>query len=127
MYGGRLKVFTDHENYAIFENDIKLTYLPGKNNILADAYLCLPSMQAPLQGKNEYKRKLIYFRNIEVPIINDDVFFMQDAIKPPQLLPTLCRNKDTNLLELSMNLPTLQEMSCPVTPHNIQPHQARDP
>ena len=72
------------ENYGI-----KLTYVPGKNNILADASLCMPRMLAPTQGKNAEKGKIINFRTIEVPIDNDDVFIHKDTIKLPQLFPTL--------------------------------------
>ena len=63
----RWKLFL--ENY-----NIKLTYVPGKTNVLADAFLRLPRMQAPAQGKNEYKGKIINFKNIKVPIDNEDVF-----------------------------------------------------
>ena len=76
-------------------------------------------MTAPAYAKNELKGKLIDFKTIEVPIDNDDVFMHEYAVELPQLFTMLCCNKDTDLLELSMNLPLLQETSCPVTTRNI--------
>ena len=44
----------------------------------------------------------------------------------PALLPTVCDNKDVDIIELFMNLPALSEMTCPLTVVNIQQHQAGD-
>ena len=109
------------ENY-----NIKLTYMPGKNDVLTDIVLRLPRTSGPVQGKNKKKGKLVNLQPIQVPIDKDDVFMHADAILLPQLLPTQCQNKDTDILELFMNLLLLQEISCSVTTQSMQTHQARD-
>ena len=142
LYGGRLNVFTDHKNltfhtlspprvmrWKLFleDYDINLTYVPGKVNVLADAFSRLPRMNGPSPGKNELKGKLIDWNKIVVPKDEQDVFFSYDKEdKDPPILPTICRNDDIEMIELFMNLPTLQEMVCPTTVNNIQQHQAAD-
>ena len=69
------------------------------------------------------------FRTIEVPPQHDeDVFFNSNNNNNefPELLPTVCQNEDTEVLECFLNLPALHEMPNPVTVVNIQNHQAAD-
>ena len=144
LYGGVINVYTDHKNFTFHtlsaprvmrwkfflqQYDINLTFVPGKNNVLADCFSRLPIMNGPLPGKNEEKRKLMDFRKLIVPKDEDDVFMCNavDSIEEiPTLLPTICSNEDTDIIELFMNLPELSEMACPITVSNVQQHQAAD-
>ena len=109
--------------FFLEQYDINLTYVPGKTNVLADCFSRLPRMDGPSQGKSENKGNLINFKTIEVPKDEEDIF-MTESI--PTLLPSICSNNDTDVIELFMNLPQLAEMPCPTTVDNIQFHQARD-
>ena len=102
------------------EYNIKLTHIEGKSNILADTFSWLPRMERPTVGKKEASGTAgqeFNFRTIEVPPQDDkDVFFFfNNNNECPELLPTVCRNEDTEVLECFLNLLALQEMPNPVT------------
>ena len=69
-------------------------------------------MNRPLQGKNEGKRMLIDFKTFVVPKDEDDVFMSSTGEEIPVLLSLICSNKDVDIIELSMNLLTLLEITC---------------
>ena len=62
------------------------------------------------------------FRTIEVPHDDEAFFFNDNDNEFPELLPTVSRNEDTEVLECFLNLSALQEMPNPVTVVNIYNH-----
>lgn len=105
--------------------DICVTYVPGKMNVLANCFLRLPQMDGPLLGKNELKGTKIDFQTLGVPKDMEDVFIMFTK-EVPKLLPSICSNKDVDIIDLFANLPAFSEMTCPLMVPNIQQHQAGD-
>ena len=83
-------------------------------------------MDGPSPGENEGKGMRFDFRQLVVPKDEEDVFMSTVVEEVPTLLPTVCDNKDVDIIELFMNLPALLEMACPLTVANIQQHQAGD-
>jgi len=107
------------------EYGINLTHVPGKHNVLADTFSRLPRMEKPTVGKKDASGigKESDFTTIEVPCDDEDVFFGKFS----ELLPTVCRNEDTEVMDCFLILQTLtplQEMLNPVTVINLQNHQA---
>ena len=84
-------------------------------------------MSAPSLGKNEEKGKIINFKELDIPINEEEVFIHKNAIDIPHLIPNVCRNEGVDMVELCMKSPALQDMSCPVRVQNIQTHQANGP
>lgn len=107
-------------------DDINLTYVLGKNKVLADKFWILPHIGA--LGKNKENGKMITFKTLEVPIGEEDLFMHeQHGTESLQLLPTLCRNVNVDMVKLFIKLPALQEMIFPFTVQNIQMYKANDP
>ena len=140
LFGGRLTIYTDHKNLTfktlsaqrvlrwrlyLEDFDVTFKYIEGKKNVLADCFSWLPIMAKPTVGKKEQQGlgKLIDFVNIKIPKDEDDVFFNE----LPVLLPSICGNDDTDIIECFLNLPALQEMQCPITTTMIRNHQLNDP
>ena len=108
------------------EYSINLTHIEEKPNALADTFFRLPRIKNPTVGKKEASGagKEFDFRTIKVPHDEEDVFFKNNDNDFSELLPTVCWNKDTEVLDCFLNLSTLQEIQNPVTVLNIQNHQA---
>ena len=138
LYGGVINVYTDHENltfhtlsaprvmrWKLFleQYDMNLTYVSGQTNILADCFLRLPRMDGPSSRKNEENRQVIDFRKLVVPKDDEDVF-ISTREEVLTLLPSICGNKDVDIIEPFMNLPALSNITYPLTVANIQQHQA---
>ena len=104
--------------------NINLTYVLGKTNVLANCFSRLPQMDGPSPEKNELKGTKVDYKILVVPKDVEDVFMSTGEV--PKLLPTVCSNEDVDTIKLFANLPTLSEMSCPLTVSNIQQHQAGD-
>ena len=82
----------------------KLSYIPGKVNVLADCFSRFPQMDGPLPGKNEGKGKLINFRTLGELNDEDNIFMLDTIPYSPSLLLTICSNDDVDINELFMNL-----------------------
>ena len=54
-------------------------------------------------GKNELKGTKVDFKTLFVPKDVEDVFIMSTG-ELPKLLPTVCSNKDIDIIELFANL-----------------------
>ena len=81
LYGARIKVFTDHKNLTfktlsikrilcwqtyIDQYDVELCYIPGKENVLADCFSCLPrkeSVQISEGGRSPSPHAVLSFDN----------------------------------------------------------------
>ena len=69
-------------------------------------------MKKPTVGKKEASKagKEFDFRSIEVPHDEEGGFFNNNNninSQFPELLPTVCRNEDTEVLDYFLNLPAL--------------------
>ena len=118
LLGGHINVYTDHKNLIfqtlsaqrvlrwklyLDEYHINLTHIEGKSNVLADTFSRLPRMEKPTVGKKEASGTAgteFNFRTIQVaPQDDKDVFFNSNNNECPELLLTVCRNEDTEVLE----------------------------
>ena len=84
-------------------------------------------MGRPLPRKNEEKGKLINFKTPVVLKDEDNVFMLSTVENVPVLLPTICSNKEMDVIKLFMNLRELSEIACPLLIiTTIQQHIAED-
>ena len=82
IFGGKIHVFTDHRNltfdtlsvqrvlrWRLFmdEFDLKLHYIKGAKNVLADCFSQLPRMDDPTKVRRKKKGTTINFATLQLP------------------------------------------------------------
>ena len=132
--------------------DIKLQYIKGERNVLADCFSRLPRMEKATIGEKELemirkqKGKLINWESIKIPKTIDEIFVTETNFSVYKH-GSNCRSSDwkmtndktttyntneevfindENLHKCLLNLPTLQSMNNPTTLINIRNHQLID-
>ena len=76
-------------------------------------------MSKPSNGENEFKGTFIDFTKIKILKDEDHTFYTNKFPKPI----SACSNKDTDMIECCMNLPTLAKMQCLIKLEQIQQHK----
>eukprot|EP00957_Ditylum_brightwellii_P038550 2913660-Ditylum_brightwellii.AAC.1 len=125
LLGSKLFIYTDHKNLTfknlnsqrvirwrcfIEEYDPTFYYLPGKENVLADAFSRLPSKE-PAEGKKQH---------IVEPIQD---FSFQDRHQIEAFYSPI---DDNELFDCLLALPAIQQLQIPITYEWIQQHQFED-
>eukprot|EP00957_Ditylum_brightwellii_P006697 508581-Ditylum_brightwellii.AAC.1 len=150
LLGADITIYMDHKNLTFRTLSVqqvlrwrislekfgpKFEYFPGKSNVLADCFLCLPGMDKPLEGKRAPNRgTLIAFKDLKAPTQEDKLYSYIGEYEEQGLI-TECRYsynneadiiEDEEMWESFLNHSPLEEMRNPITMLNIQQHQFQD-